>query len=229
MVCCASERPDFQGANKLSAKPEPPMTHETIRGLVSRDDDEVLDALRKLSANSDQFLRRTALEIIGKHRRGRELAASVLEAFRDPSDYVRRTACEVVGQWKLVEAHDLMLPLLREPAASTRESVLRALAAIWAGADFQPVFEIYKNDPEIGVRREAAWTLRHHAHKDNWRVLFDAFCADELTRHRLWACELAGTFGDSEILPALSSLADDSDGHVRKATARASHMVVSRS
>jgi HEAT repeat protein len=212
----------------VSAESTPLMTHEAIRKLASRDDDEALDALRKLSAASDQFVRRTALEIIGRHTRGRELTASVLDSFRDPSEYVRRTACDVVGQWKLVEAHDLLLPLLADPAASTRESALRALAMIWTDADFQLVFEIYRKDTEIGVRKEAAWTLRQHPHADNWRVLFDAFCEDELARHRSWACELAGTLGGPEILPALSSLADDRDGHVRKAAAHASQVVTSR-
>ncbi|WJR79061.1 HEAT repeat domain-containing protein [Bradyrhizobium sp. NP1] len=168
------------------------------------------------------------MEVIGKHKRGRELIASVLDTVRDPSDYVRRTACEVIEQWKLVEAHDLVRPLLAEPAASMRESALRALAKIWTDADFQLVFEIYKEDPEIGVRREAAWTLRQNPHADNWQVLFDALCVDALPRHRTWACELAEAFGGPKILPALSSFADDCDGHVRKAAARARQMVIGR-
>jgi HEAT repeat protein len=212
----------------MSASLELPITYEAIRGLAANDDDDALKALRKSCAASDQFLRRTAVEIIGKHQRGRELVASVLNALRDPSEYVQRTACEVVGQWKLAEAHDVVLGLLAEPAASTRASALRALSTVWKDADLQPAFEIYRKDPETGVRREAAWVLKAHADANNWRALFNAFCKDPLARHRVWACELAAAFGSPDILPILSSLAEDPDGHVRKAAVLGREAVNSR-
>jgi len=128
----------------------------------------------------------------------------------------------------LVEAHDLLLGLLAESAASSRASALRALRTIWIDADFQPVFEIYKKDPVTDVRREAAGSLKQHANAENWRHLFDAFCRDEPPRHRAWACELAAAFGGPDTVPILSSLAEDPDGHVRKAAVRASQAVISR-
>ncbi|WP_161850444.1 HEAT repeat domain-containing protein [Bradyrhizobium sp. CCBAU 051011] len=213
----------------MPTEPTQPTTHEDIRNLASRNDVEAMDTLQKLTTASDQFLRRTALEIIGRHARGRELTASVLGALRDSSEYVRRTACAVVEQWKLVEAHDLLLPLLAEPAASTRESALRALSVIWDDADFQAVLEIYKKDPEISVRRQAASALRQQPHGENWRVLFADFFRDKLPRHRSWACELAGAHGESDILPLLAPLLDDRDGHVRRAAAHASQAIARRS
>ena len=205
------------------------MTHEAIRSLVSRDDDEALSELRTLSAASDAFVRRTAFEVIGQHKRWYELRATILAALSDPSDYVRRTACGIVGQRNLAEAHDLMLPLLRGYEASTRECALRALAKSWREADFETVFDLYRNDPEIRVRKEAAWTLRQGAASGDWLRLFDAFRGDELSRQRSWACELAETFGGPNVLPALTSLMDDDDGHVRKAAARAHQAIVARS
>lgn len=204
------------------------MTHEAIRSLVSRDDDEALAELRTLSAASDVFVRRTAIEVIGQHRRGWELRAMIVAALSDRSEYVRRTACDIVEQWKLTEAHDLVLPLLNEPEASTRESALRALAAVWISTDFQAVFDLYKRDPEIKVRREAAWALRQGSNAGDWRPLFSAFHEDELPRHRLWACELAETFGDRDVLPALTSLIEDKDGHVRKSAALAQQAIMAR-
>ncbi|MCK1655215.1 HEAT repeat domain-containing protein [Bradyrhizobium sp. 149] len=205
------------------------MSHEAIRSLVSRDDDEVLNELRTLAASSDAFVRRTAIEIIGQHKRGPELRTIVVAAFSDPSDYVRRTACGIVEHWKLAEAHDLVLPFLRAPEASTRECALRALANIWHEADFHSIFNLYRRDPEIGVRKEAAWTLRRGAAASNWRLLFDAFSRDELPRHRLWACEIAETFGDPDVLPALTPLLNDGDGHVRKSAAHAHQAIGARS
>lgn len=204
------------------------MTHEAIRSLLARDDDEALGELRTLSTASDAFVRRTAIEVIGQHRRGLELRATIVAALSDASDYVRRTACGTVEQWKLAEAHDLVLPILKEPEASTRECALRALAAIWREADFQTVFDLYKCDPKITVRKEAGRTLRLHATASDWRLLFDAFCEDGLPRHRSWACELAETFGDANVLSALASLMNDDDGHVRRSAARAHQTIRAR-
>jgi HEAT repeat protein len=196
------------------------MTYEAIRCLVSREDAEALDELSKLTVARDQFLRRMAVEVIGKHPRGRELRERVLAALRDPSEYVKRTACDVVAQWKWADAHQLVLILVKEPVASTRESALRALAAIWTDSDFALVFSVYRHDPETYVRQEAAWTLRQCASTENWRQVFDALHQDGLPRHRVWACELAESFGGPDVLPPLVSLMNDDDGHVRKSAAR---------
>ncbi|HZR76225.1 HEAT repeat domain-containing protein [Bradyrhizobium sp.] len=197
------------------------MSHEAVHELKSRDGAEALKALAIAAKSSDQFLRRTAVEVIGHHPRGRELQAIILVALADTSGYVVRTACDVVARWKLVEAHDRVQALLGDPSATTRESALRALSSIWVNQDFPLVFGIYNDDPEIVVRREAASVLRYRATAANWQLLFDTFRLDELARHRSRACELAEAFSGAEILPVLSDLAEDVDGHVRKAASRA--------
>ncbi|MBA2400815.1 MAG: HEAT repeat domain-containing protein [Bradyrhizobium sp.] len=113
-----------------------------------------------------------------------------------------------------------MLPLLANASAATRTSAIHSLGTIWVDADFPLMFRIYTKDSERGVRREAAWVLRRRASSANWRTLFVGFYVDELARHRMWACELAGSFSGPEILPALSALSLDIDGHVRKAASR---------
>ena len=205
-----------------------PTTHEAVRELGSREDAAALEILAGVAAVDDQFLRRTALEIIGKHPHGRDLGAVILSALGDPSEYVARTACEVVEQWGLLEARNLLVPLLANVNEATRQSAIRALGAVWVDADFPGVFRIYAEDFAADVRREAAWVLRRRATAANWRTLFDAFSEDELVRHRVWACELAGNFSGLEIFPLLSRLASDPDGHVRKAAARATETISSR-
>jgi len=198
-----------------------PLTHESIRALLARDDAEALTVLREASANSDHFIRRTAIEIIGRHSGGQALRAVVLEALADPSEYVVRAACDVITHWKCDEAHDAVTALLRDPAHATRQGAIRAIRAIWQERDFQPVFRVYTSDPERLVRREAAWTLRECVTASDWRRLFEAFRKDDPPRHRVWACEIAGKFGDSTVGPWLETLHVDHDGHVRTAAATA--------
>jgi HEAT repeat protein len=208
---------------------ELPTTHEAIRELVSRQDAAALELLADVAASDDQFLRRTAVEVVGNHLQFRSLQSVILNALTDRSEYVVRTACDVVAKCKISEAHDLILSLLESISGSTRQTALRALSAIWRDADFSAAFRAYERDAEIRVRREAAWALRKHAVAENWRVLFEAFSEDELARHRQWACEIAKSFaGADETRQLLSKLTFDSNGHVRKAAARTIEMISTR-
>ena len=157
-----------------------PTTHEAIRTLVSGEDAGVLSALAEAAAVEDQFLRRTAIEVIGCHSHGRELCTIIMSALGDPSEYVVRAACEVVAQWKFREAHTLVAALLVDASKATRQAAIRALDTIWIDADFSLIFRIYTSASEIGVQRDAAWVLRRRVSPAHWRTLFDAFYLDEL-------------------------------------------------
>jgi hypothetical protein len=214
-------RMPFSGAN-------PPITHEVIPELASQEDAGAVNALAEAAALKDQFIRRTAIEAIGRHPQGRELRTIILSALRDPSEYVVRTACEVVAQWELNEAHELVVALLAKVSTATRQTAIRTLGTIWVDADFPLIFRIYTNALEIDVRREAAWVLRRHVTSTHWRTLFDAFYVDELPRHRQWTCELAETFSGPDILPSVLQLSLDADGRVRKAASQAIRTLSSR-
>jgi HEAT repeat protein len=207
---------------------ELPPPHQAVRELASRADATTLRALADAAIADDQFLRRTAIEVIGSHPRGRELAAIVLSAFLDSSEYVVCTACDVVARWELNEAHDLVLAQVTSPSRATRRSAIRALNKIWLDRDVPTLLRIYRNDSAPDVRREAAWALRYRVSSEGWRPVFDKFYVDELARHRQWACELAEAFSGPDVLPILAQLSSDRDGHVRKAAARAIQTVSRR-
>ncbi|WP_315780820.1 HEAT repeat domain-containing protein [Bradyrhizobium sp. SZCCHNR2011] len=177
--------------------------------------------LRDAAASADQFIRRTAVEVIGRHVSGRNLSDLILCALADRSEYVVRAGCQVIEDWKWDAAHGAISNLIKSPSGSTRQVSIRTLGAIWRQSDFQPVFQIYKTDAETEVRREAAWTLRNNVSGADWRRLFDAFRTDALPRHRRWACDLASAFGQPDVVRFLKALCTDRDGHVRKAAAKA--------
>jgi HEAT repeat protein len=195
--------------------------HEFLRQLANRDDQDALMALANAARDTDPFVRRTAVETIGRHPLGRSLQSVILGAIKDPSGYVVRTACEVVALWKLSEAHELLLDLLDDASPATRQSAVRALNAVWADADFPLLLAIWAKDLDRRVCKEAAFVLRERATSQNWWQLFDRFSGDDLARHRQWACELAESFASADVLPLLSQLSLDIDGHVRKAALKA--------
>lgn len=203
-------------------------THEAIRELASQEDAGALSALAEAAAVDDQFIRRTAIEVIGRHPQGRDLRIIVLRALRDPSEWVVRAACEVVAQWELKEAHERVVALLADASKITRQTAIQTLGSIWIDADFPLMFRIYTKALENDVRKDAAWVLQARVTATHWRTVFDAFHVDEIPRHRRWACELAESFSGPDILPALLQLSLDVDGHVRKAALRAIRTVSSR-
>src|SRR3954451_24461897 len=100
----------------------PPISLEGVRELASREDAGALNELAEAAALKDQFLRRMAIEVIGRHPQGSELSAIILNALGDPSEYIVRTACEVVAQWKFSEAHEPVAALLADVSKATRQA-----------------------------------------------------------------------------------------------------------
>lgn len=75
--------------------------------------------------------------------------------------------------------------------------------------------------PDWRYRRSATESLSNHPSPTSASALFDAWLADPLPRHRIWACELARTYGDEVTKSRLQPLMQDSDGHVRKSARNA--------
>ena len=189
---------------------------------------DALHTLQVRAKSADPLVRRAAIEAIGKHELGREAAAVVRAALNDQSAYVVRTSCDVLGTWRDGQAHDEVAKLLRSSDAATRQTALRALAGIWRSSAFEPVLNAMQHDPDEEVRKQAAWTIRANVTKEVWERVFGIWAADPLPRHRKWAGEVAGEFGNRRVLPELHRLSDDKDGHVRDAVSRAIQAVHSR-
>lgn len=188
-----------------------------------------LQALTDFLQSRDCYVRRAALEAIGNHIQARTSAALIVPGLRDSSEFVVRTACEVAAKLGLYEAHDDLLKLLFSPLESTRQAALCALETLGQDKDFEAVLRVFASDPSKAVRKQAAWTLRSAATSWNWSRLFSLWYADEPPRHRQWACELAETFGDADVLPQLFLLSGDANGHVRKAAHLAAERIQARS
>jgi len=123
--------------------------------------------------------------------------------------------------FRIREAHDRVVELIKDPDASTREAAVRALRSLWEPDDFAGVFEVFLKDRSQKVKRKAAWTLRGQVVRGTWRPLFDAWCSDALHRHRQWACEIAAEFGGRDVQEQLLLLRNDGDGLVRRAATNA--------
>lgn len=197
--------------------PPGPQAWAACKALGLHPSNEALGVLVELARSPNWNYRHAATRAIATHRLGRSAKDILLALLKDKSPYVVRAACDAASQLQLQEAHDAILSLVHSVDASTRSSALDALATLWRQSDIDIVYRVFLDDSSSEVRRRAAWTLRATADQENWELLFKAWHADNLSRHRVWACELAEEFGGSNLYKELQPLLADVDGHVRKA------------
>jgi HEAT repeat protein len=199
----------------------PHMQAAAFAALAYSSDPASIDAILAYIDSTDWTVRRIALEALGHHEQAHLFEQKIVGCLADPCEYVVRTACQSVEDLGLHSAHERLLFLLRHPQETTRECAVRALKSIWQSADFGLVLNCFRHDPSVSVRKDAAWTLVHNVTAENWQVLFDIWKSDPISRHRVFACEIAQKFSGTDCLDALHALAVDPDGHVRKAAEQA--------
>lgn len=203
-----------------------PMAWNAMVALARQPQPRAIELLSKCARSPDCWTRRLAIEAISHHQLAHTAPGVVCAALHDPSRYVIRAACQAAAKLALAEAHDGIQALLSSRDALVRETAVRALSGLWQAQDFTPVLRVFRSDPSQEIRRAAAWTLRETAGAATWRELFNVWKGDELPRHRVWACQIAGLYGDDSVRAELETLARDRDGHVRKAAVQASQQRV---
>ncbi len=185
--------------------------------------------LLDLLDDKDAFIRRAALGELCRRGPSQDAQQALLAAFTDSSGYVKRTAADIATGWQYAAAHDRLVDLLTDPEDHTRIEALRAMCTLGVEADIPVLTALYDRDTALEARRMAAWALQVVAGPTTWAPIFERFTRDtETDRHRVWAAEIAGRFGDAACLPALALLAADADGHVRGAAERAAETIRAR-
>jgi hypothetical protein len=62
----------------------------------------------------------------------------------------------------------------------------------------------------------AARYIKAKSDMTNWRITVDLLKQSDLSRHKIWACELIELYGDHEALASIKEFGNDKNGHVRK-------------
>jgi len=198
-----------------------PARWAAFQALQSMPGPDALETLAGYASSSDPHVRRAAIESIGSHPDGSHAEPLVCNALRDPEQFVLRAACNAAATLRLSGAHELLQSLLASSSPATRCAAIAALNTLWRISDYTAILQLFTNDPSDNVRKGAAWALRTHSTSENWRELFIIWRNSEPPRYRIWSCELAAEFGPGEVAPHLETLANDKNGHVRAAAAKA--------
>jgi HEAT repeat protein len=180
-----------------------------------------LEALSELISSPDAYVRRFALQWLGKRPDGTDCAYLIVERLGDQDERVVRTAIQVARELRITKARPAVLGLLEDPEASTRQTALGALDVLGHADDFELLLSRFQRDPSEEVRRTAGWTLFERRSAETAPRLVELWKVDALSRHRKWACQLAREFPEASFKEAIAPLLEDPDGHVRNAAQRA--------
>ena len=192
-----------------------------IAALGFKDDLASLDLLVQLLTHRDWSYRYSAVLAIKNHAKVNVVLHIVRSLLHDASQYVVRAACSILAELKDYGCRDSIIRLLSTSERDTRLSALSSLKELWAPSDIDLVISIYHSDNDEMVHRAAGFIMWENSNENNWQRLLNCFWNDPLPRHRLWACQLIGKFGDFHDHPQLVALLDNKDGHIRKAANKA--------
>jgi hypothetical protein len=181
---------------------------------------ECIAGLQELAASPDIERRRAAIRSLGENPSGRNASSVVIAALADQAFQVVWAAVEAAADLGLIEANESIVSLLENSGPLQRPAV-EALAEIWLPENFGPTLKLFRKTTDDATRKRAAWTLRQCATAEEWKELFDTWSIDDVPRHRVWSCELAGQFGGQKDIETVAHLENDVDGHVRRAASEA--------
>jgi HEAT repeat protein len=184
--------------------------------LARSTDPMALQFLGGLVASPDPYVRRAAVEAIGKSANGTQFAAILIASLNDTHEAVVRSAIEALASLRIPEAHTCIVANVESPNPSTRLVAVAALSALWSDNDFELLLRLSEGDTSTDVRRAAARTLRETASQSRAVTLFEIWHKASASELRTYACEIARLHHLQQFRSQLDDLKIDQNGHVRK-------------
>jgi len=210
---------DVDRAARLVEGPAP-ACWRGFKALGKAGDARSLELLGKQLGSPDWTRRRAAATALASHRLAKGAVLDLRTALADRSPYVVRAAAEAVAAVGDQASRPRLLALMGDPDPSTRATAVCALGALWDSRDVGPLIRVAQTDSSTEVRKQASWVLHEHAGSANWEELFALWSTSGVPRERIWAMELAATFGGQTVGGLLQPFLTDTDGHVRRAAQR---------
>jgi HEAT repeat protein len=171
--------------------------------------------------------RRLAVATLGEHPLGGQLAADVLRLLHDPNPHVVWAASTSAGYLGLTEAVPHFLEAIHDPDQFVSSGAYNALVVLrWPG-DIEQLLGMY-GTANYETRKKLGVMIGCRFCPKVWREVYEAYRLSDVAQHREHAARMAHEFGGAERLRELELLANDRDGHVRRAACRATDAIRGR-
>ncbi len=202
-------------------KEEMPYYSVACIALAYKSSIDSLNSLVEYLSNNDWCIRRMAIEALGYHSMGYLQADNLIKFLSDKSSYVIKATLEVIKVHSVNKARGKVLDLIKTGDEEIRKEAIACLLSISSEEDIKQIIQLFIKERSKLVKDEAACFIRQKLDNNNWSISVRLLKESNLARHRVWACELIGIYGDKKDIELLNQLKNDKDGHVRKAAFKA--------
>lgn len=221
----AAEEPSLEGesleALLHTVALGPPKSWPALQAIAGRNGDDVSNSVRSLLAAPDPYIRRYLVDSLRQAGNVPSFVEEIHALLFDDNAYVVSAACDALGG----ALHSRSVERIRELLCSQDSGIvlaaIGALQALRATHVFPDLLELYDQKKLRDLTFVLAEALVELTDESNWRELFKRLARDSAPRARTLACLLMERYGAKAELEILQPLVKDSDGHVRKAAARA--------
>jgi hypothetical protein len=195
-------------------KDNPPICWTAYLALGYNRTDKSIYALKSLLTNPDWTHVRSAIEAIGKNINGIDLEESLFSFLDDTNKFIVIATIRTLSNLKSEKAHDKIKKLIAFDNLEIKNAAIEGISHLWQSTDFSFLLTHAKLATNDSVKKNIGFVLAQHVDKNNWKIFFDHYNQDNISRHREWSLTFANTFsGDKTIV---QSFLNDKDGHIRK-------------
>ncbi len=183
-------------------------------GLGLHTSDKSIDALVSLLNINDWTHVRATIDAIGKNKNGLRCEDKLLTFLDNANQFIVTAAIKALSNLLSTRAHDKIKSLTTSGDLVIQQTAIEGLSSIWEFTDFDFFINLYTQTTNEKIRKSIGYVLAEHCNAQNWKMLFNIFSNDSITRHREWAMTIADSFAGDKVL--LNLFLNDTDGHIRK-------------
>jgi HEAT repeat protein len=195
-------------------KDKPPVCWNAYTALAYKTGDEAIHALKEMLANPDWTHIRSTIEAIGNNVKGTRLSDQLISFLDNTNKFIVTAAIKALSKLRSTKAHDKIRALINFENVEIRQAAIEGLSNIWLASDFEFLLDIDKGTNNVTIRKNIGFVLAEHVDQTNWRIFFDNYSKDSVTRHREWSLVFAHQFSNDKTL--IEPFLKDQDGHIRK-------------
>lgn len=195
-------------------KEKAPNCWTAYTALAYHNSTKSINILEKLLSNQDWTHTRSAIEAIGLNKKGSQLEDKLISYLNHSNKFIVTAAIKSLSNLGCKKAHDKIKSLVNYENLEIQQAAIEGLSHIWESSDFDFLIGTYRKTENQNTRKSIGFVLAEHINDRNWKLLYDAFHNDKITRHREWALSVAKDCSGDKTL--IEPFLNDADGHIRK-------------
>lgn len=195
-------------------KEKAPLCWTAYTALAQNDSDKIISVFEILLENKDWTHIRSTIEAIGKNKYGLHFENRLIDFLNSPNTFIVTSSIKALANLRSEKSHNKIKALIDTEILEIKQTAIEGISKLWQSDDFNFLIEIDKKIANENIRKAIGFVLAEHIDKDNWKLFFEHYYKDKISRHREWSLICANQFSNDKTF--LDLFLNDSDGHIRK-------------